>query len=260
MTQSINELKSYTEYNVSTPTSVFTIGFQYEYNVDKVNVYVNAVEATAAGYTVLHDSHGTVSLTPAVPAGVVRLVRETDIDYSAHAFSAGAKFTAGNMDENFRQLRHSQQEVRDGFVVLEQNTSEGIAAVYQAANDAQTAAIAAQAAANTATASEAAIKDIIVDGKVSTNAVIDKTGQTQQEVNDETVSVTRFGAKGDGITDDTVAFNLAAATGKNILVPKTDASYLISSATDSATWIIEDGALISGLAGVGYAGEVHDTS
>ena len=123
MTQSINELKSYTEYNVSTPTSVFTIGFEYEYNVDGINVYVDGVEATAAGYTVQHDSQGTVTLTPAVPSGVVRLSRETNIDTSAHTFSAGAKFTAGNMDENFQQVRHAQQEVNDNFSKLEVDTS-----------------------------------------------------------------------------------------------------------------------------------------
>lgn len=123
MTQSINELKSYTEYNVNAPTSVFTIGFEYKYNVDGINVYVDGVEATTAGYTVQHDSQGTVTLTPAVPSGVVRLARETDIDTSAHTFSAGAKFTAVNMDENFQQIRHAQQEVNANFSTLEANTS-----------------------------------------------------------------------------------------------------------------------------------------
>ena len=143
MTQSINELKSYTEYNVSTPTSVFTIGFQYEYNVDQVNVYVDEVEATAAGYTVLHDSQGTVSLTPAVPSGVVRLSRETNIDTLAHTFSAGAKFTAENMDGNFDQLRKSQQEVRDvvlrtasEFSTLDTNATAALQAATTAVNTA----------------------------------------------------------------------------------------------------------------------------
>lgn len=141
--QSINELKSYTEYNVSTPTSVFTIGFQYEYNVDKINVHVDGVEATAAGYTVQHDSQGTVSLTPAVPSGVVRLSRETNIDTSAHTFSAGAKFTAGTMDENFKQLRHSQQESRDivlrtasEFGTLDANATAALQAANTAVNTA----------------------------------------------------------------------------------------------------------------------------
>ena len=141
--QSINELKSYTEYNVSTPTSVFTIGFQYEYNVDKINVHVDEVEATAAGYDIQHDSQGTITLEPAVPTGVVRLSRETNIDTSAHTFSAGAKFTAGTMDENFKQLRHSQQESRDivlrtasEFDTLDANATAALQAANTAVNTA----------------------------------------------------------------------------------------------------------------------------
>lgn len=42
------------------------------------------------------------------------------------------------------------------------------------------------------------------------------------------VSVADFGATGDGITDDTVAFRNAALTGKTLIVPKTDAFYKIS--------------------------------
>ena len=141
--QSINELKSYTEYNVGTPTSVFTIGFQYEYNVDKINVHVDGVEATAAGYTVQHDSQGTVTLTPAVPSGVVLLQRETNIDGTVHTFSAGAKFTAGTMDENFKQLLHAQQEVRDEtartveqFTTLNTNATVALNAANTAVNTA----------------------------------------------------------------------------------------------------------------------------
>lgn len=159
MTQSINELKSYTEYNVSTPTSVFTIGFQYEYNVDHVNVYVNGVEATAAGYTIAHDSHGTISLTPAVPSGIVRVSRETDIDTSAHTFSAGAKFTAGNMGENFQQIRHAQQEVRDGFSKLSTDTYEIIDTLQDVGQAAQDAADAAEQAAQTANDAAAQVND-----------------------------------------------------------------------------------------------------
>ena len=159
MTQSINELKSYTEYNVSTPMSVFTIGFQYEYNVDHVNVYVDGVEATAAGYTIQHDSHGTVQLTPAVPSGVVRLSRETDIDSSAHTFSAGAKFTAGNMDENFQQIRHSQQEVRDGLSKLYEDTYAIIDTLEDVGQAAQDAADAAEQAAITANDAAAQVND-----------------------------------------------------------------------------------------------------
>ena len=111
----MNELKSYTEYAVSTPTADFVIGFDFNYGEDAVNVTVNDVPATTAGYTVVYLNETTIRLSPSVPSGVVRLQRETDIDQTDHAYRAGAKFIAQTMDENFEQMRHSQQEVRDGF-------------------------------------------------------------------------------------------------------------------------------------------------
>ena len=39
----MNELKSYTEYAVSTPTADFVIGFDFNYGEDVVNVTVDDV-------------------------------------------------------------------------------------------------------------------------------------------------------------------------------------------------------------------------
>ena len=202
--QRINELKSYTEYNVSTPTSVFTIGFQYEYNVDHVNVYVDGVEASEAGYTVQPDSHGTITLTPAVPTGVVRVSRETNIDTSAHTFSAGAKFTAGNMDENFEQVRHAQQEVRDAFEFLEYNTL----GVVEAAREA------------TERANEAAdtVEDLVL-GIVPDSAINTWSGRTQEEKNKDVISLLDFNApySSDSTTHLQAALDYLAGQGGGVL-------------------------------------------
>jgi len=178
----MNELKSYTEYAVSTPTADFVIGFDFNYGEDAVNVTVNDVPAAEAGYTVVYLNETTIRLSPSVSSGVVRLQRETDIDQSDHAYRAGAKFIAQTMDENFEQLRHSQQEVRDGFSKLASDTYEVIevldvtlALAQDAAQDAQDAAVIAQGAADTVNA-------IIVGGKVSANNVLDASGETQQQV------------------------------------------------------------------------------
>lgn len=179
----MNELKSYTEYAVSTPTADFVIGFDFNYGEDAVNVTVDDVPATEAGYTVVYLNETTIRLSPSVPSGVVRLQRETDIDQTDHAYRAGAKFIAQTMDENFEQLRHSQQEVRDGFSKLSTDTHEiieGLDAALElaqdAAQDAQDAALIAQGAADT-------VNTIIVGGKVGASNVLDASGETQQQVN-----------------------------------------------------------------------------
>ena len=196
----MNELKSYTEYAVSTPTADFVIGFDFNYGEDAVNVTVDDVPANEAGYTVVYLNETTIRLSPSVPSGVVRLQRETDIDQTDHAYRAGAKFIAQTMDENFEQLRHSQQEVRDGFNKLADDTYEIIDTLQEVGQSAQDAADAAEVAAGLA--NDAAAQ---VNGKVSyedfnnkphnamlgrdaeaahpTGAILDGSGETQQQVN-----------------------------------------------------------------------------
>lgn len=118
---SFNEKRSYTEYNVTTSTSVFAIGFD-DYNVaskDRIIVTVDGVEATAAGYTVTRSSPSTLTLNPAVASGVVRLTRETNIDQTFNKFTAGSLFTPKNVNANFEQILRSQQEVEDRQTKLE---------------------------------------------------------------------------------------------------------------------------------------------
>lgn len=136
----MNELKSYTEYAVSTPTADFVIGFDFNYGEDAVNVTVDDVPATTAGYTVVYLNETTIRLSPSVPSGVVRLQRETDIDQSDHTYRAGAKFIAQTIDENFEQIRYAQQEVRDGFSKLKDdigftNLEQTVQAVTTIANE-----------------------------------------------------------------------------------------------------------------------------
>lgn len=163
----MNELKSYTEYAVSTPTSDFVIGFDFNYGEDAVNVTVDNVPAQEAGYTVVYLDESTIQLSPSVPSGVVRLQRETDIDQSDHAYRAGAKFIAQTMDENFEQLRHSQQEVRDGFYKLSDDTYAIIDTLEDVAQSAQDAADDANAAAQVANDAAAQVADKVSQSELS---------------------------------------------------------------------------------------------
>ncbi len=196
----MNELKSYTEYAVSTPTADFVIGFDFNYGEDAVNVTVDDAPATEAGYTVVYLNETTIRLSPSVPSGVVRLQRETDIDQTDHAYRAGAKFIAQTMDENFEQLRHSQQEVRDGFNKLADDTYEIIDTLQEVGQSAQDAADAAEVAAELANNAAAQVNDKVsyedfnnkphnamlardAASAHPTSSISDASGETQQQVN-----------------------------------------------------------------------------
>lgn len=178
----MNNLKSYTEYAVTSNTTDFVIGFDFNYGTDAVNVTVDGVPATDVGYTVVYLNSTTMRLTPAVPIGVVRLQRETDIDVPDNSFTAGAKFIASNMDENFTQIRHAQQEVRDSFNFLESHTL----GVVEAAKDATIRA-------NNVASEVEGLLDVELDhndlhgrdevGAHPASAILDASGVSQQEIN-----------------------------------------------------------------------------
>lgn len=121
---SINEQRSYTEYNVEVPTTDFPIGFDIlDDGIDVVAVTLNDVDPATLGYTVTQVNNTTYRFAPAVPSGVVRLTRITDIDRMLHVFTEGAIFVSENIDSNFKQIRHSQQDVQDNFRSLVSSTS-----------------------------------------------------------------------------------------------------------------------------------------
>jgi len=156
----INEERSYTEYNVEVPTTDFPIGFDIlDDGIDVVAVTLNDVDPTTLGYTVIQVNNTTYRFAPAVPSGVVRLTRITDIDQMAHVFTEGAIFISENMDGNFKQIRHAQQEVRDEFNKLSTDTNEIIDTLQVVGEAAQDAAAAAEAAAELANDAAAAVND-----------------------------------------------------------------------------------------------------
>jgi hypothetical protein len=55
------------------------------------------------------------------------------------------------------------------------------------------------------------------------------------------VDVMRFGAKGDGVTDDTAAFRAAAATGKGLRIPKPRAHYRLTGRVDVHGSVVGEG-------------------
>lgn len=109
----INEVRSFTEYQVRSSTSLFAIGFDYYEDLDNIHVRLNGTAIQDIGYTYELYNRQTLRITPAIQQGTLRISRETDIDQNKHMFSSGAIFNAANMDENFEQIRHRMQELWD---------------------------------------------------------------------------------------------------------------------------------------------------
>lgn len=164
----INEKRSFTEYSVSSPTQSFALGFELYEDEQNIHVTLNNTPITDLGHTFVVVNSLTVEITPAINSGVLRIERETNIDANKHKFAAGAIFNALSMDENFEQIRHSQQEVRDGFanlsnqvIPLVEGLEEALEQADTASQDAQDAANSAENAANSAENAASLVIDVV---------------------------------------------------------------------------------------------------
>lgn len=238
---SINNKRSYTEYTVTQPTTDFAIGFDDfdEGSKDNILVTLNGVLVESLGYAAIRKNESTVTITPAITEGTVRLTRETDIDEPFHKFTAGALFSAKSMDENFQQVRHSQQEVRDGFVFLEYNTN----GIVEAAKVATTAALVAAEDVQEATteANNAAASANVAAASVQAAVQASITATT--EANTATATATTAASQATAAT--TSAQNAASAA----TVAKQEAT----NAADNA-----NAATVDTLAAIGRANEAAD--
>ena len=192
----INEKRSFTEYTVSSPTQSFAIGFELYEDEQNIHVTLDNTPITDLGYTFAVINSLTIEVTPAIPSGVLRIQRETDIDDNKHKFSAGAIFNALSMDENFEQIRQSQQETRDGFVNLSDRVVPLVDGLEEALDQATIASQAAQAAADAAAE--------VAQVTRSASQVIDASGKTQQQINDELKTASPYSANNYPTINDAV--------------------------------------------------------
>ena len=209
---SINNKRSYTEYTITQPTTDFAIGFDDfdEGSKDIILVTLNGVLVETLGYAAIRKNESTVTITPAITEGTVRLTRETDIDEPFHKFTAGALFSAKSMDENFQQVRHSQQEVRDGFVFLEYNTNGIVQASKEATAQAKAATV--EATASAVRAESAA--DTAVQAVGSLQGVVDAATTATTKANTATATATTAASQATAATTSAQNAAQAANTAK----------------------------------------------
>lgn len=185
---SINTKRSYTEYEVTEPTTDFAIGFDNYSGGDKdaIHVTLDGMNLDNLDYTVVRKNAQVIEVTPAIESGVVRIQRETAIDQAFHKFTAGALFSPKSMDENFEQIRHSQQEINDGFTFLAENTNGVVQASKEATAQAKAATV--EATASAVRAESAA--DTAVQAVDSLQGVVDAATTATTEANTATATAT----------------------------------------------------------------------
>ena len=112
-----NQQNSYTgSQGTGTNNADFSFTFP-SFTTGEVKVEVdNVVKTLTTHYTVENyntTSGGTVRFTTGnIPTGTtpVRIFRQTDVDSPKATFSAGSSLKAGEINDNFKQLRHALQE------------------------------------------------------------------------------------------------------------------------------------------------------
>ena len=112
-----NQQNSYTgSQGTGTNSADFSFTFP-SFTTSEVRVEVdNVVKTLTTHYTVENyntTSGGTVRFTTGnIPTGTtpVRIFRQTDVDSPKAEFSAGSSLKAGEINDNFKQLRHALQE------------------------------------------------------------------------------------------------------------------------------------------------------
>lgn len=228
----LNEQESSVEYNVSTSTNIFPITFK-TYPGDNIHVTLDGKPLSEHGvaYDVNLNSNTVYTSTGIV--GTVRVYRETDIDQNKHTFSSGAVFNAKNMDANFEQIRHAQQEVRTDFNYLEYNTLGVVEAAKEATDRANEIADEVEGLLE-AEITHNKLRGRSVSGAHPASAILDG-GKNQHNINLPIINYVNpkvFGAVGDGISDDTQAikacFNFMLANGA-IFYDYSESSYLFTS-------------------------------
>ena len=236
------------KFNGTGSQTVFPFTIEYLATSD-LQVFVNNVLQTETTHYSISGSNLTFVTPPASGTTNVRITRSTNIDKARAVYAAGSSVRALDLNANQDQTLFALQErlaVADTTVSATAPTNpvdgdrwydsvSGRTYVYYEDVDSSQ-----WVEANPPyEATNAPQITSISDAQVVSNAAIDATklsftaagtGATARSIDsklEDVVSVKDFGAKGDGVTDDTAAFNAAIAAGKTITVPV--GSYAISS-------------------------------
>jgi len=203
-----------------------------------------AKKTPVSDYTISGTSGAaTITFTSALADGDKVLVkRVTDVTTAPNEFNAGSTITAKELNDSFNQLRYRVQELPEVTSTAVTNGDKGDITVSGSNWTIDSDAITTNKIINNAITS-----DKIVDGAVTPA----KLGIDTWELK----SVKAFGAKGDGIANDTAAIKDAIAAGAGVNIVYFPAgTYIVKEPI-----VIPSNSYIKGAGGVSTSIKMHDS-
>lgn len=232
----VPEQTPFIEYTANGTTTNFALTFDCD-NSDYLIVTLNGVDASVGSWSLVGTS--IVFTTAPLNGVVVAIKRDTPLERTTDYQLYDNSFLPTAVNKDFDRIWRKLQELGYADWLLNNKIDQEI--LDRIASDEEILDYILNQD-NTLKADyiarDAALKDYIdqmialVTGDpsftgITANFVIDDSGKTQQEINDfikakNLISITDYGAIGDGVTDDSNAIQAALDTGLSVFIPETD--------------------------------------